>query len=224
MSPKQVQPSASEQKGTSPCATRKSSSVRHYSYNDDCASDDDDDDDEDSDDDSTEKRSRAKILRMTPLDQLGNSTSDDGNFAPVLVRGRTSTSGAHRWSRRKPDPSDNLALDQDEEEVFEEDENIVAESTSGLGSVDLCAKPDKVHSNTSGRANSGARVKSTIDSEKPRSRRSRPAKQRRSKNGIPPKSYLYGRAIPNQTDNICAGCLGRRSEELEHEPIIFCDA
>ena len=35
--------------------------------------------------------------------------------------------------------------------------------------------------------------------------------------------FLYGRAIPSYARETCAGCVGKRDEELGSEPIIICD-
>ena len=35
--------------------------------------------------------------------------------------------------------------------------------------------------------------------------------------------HLYGKSPPIPPLEVCAGCLGKRSKELEHVPIIFCD-
>jgi hypothetical protein len=35
--------------------------------------------------------------------------------------------------------------------------------------------------------------------------------------------FLYGRAIPSFARETCAGCVGKRDEELGSEPIIICD-
>jgi hypothetical protein len=35
--------------------------------------------------------------------------------------------------------------------------------------------------------------------------------------------FLYGKLAPKHTQECCAGCLGKRTEELASDPIIFCD-
>jgi len=37
------------------------------------------------------------------------------------------------------------------------------------------------------------------------------------------KEILYGKCNPSYTAEQCAGCLGKRTKELEHDPILICD-
>jgi hypothetical protein len=37
------------------------------------------------------------------------------------------------------------------------------------------------------------------------------------------RTWLYGRELPHLTESICAACFGKRSQELEDDPILFCD-
>jgi hypothetical protein len=37
------------------------------------------------------------------------------------------------------------------------------------------------------------------------------------------RTWLYGRELHHLTESICATCFGKRSQELENDPILFCD-
>lgn len=161
---------------------------------------------------------KANNVNGTSFEDQDTSDDDDSvdEAEAAPVQHRKSIPGAHRWLRRSEDHQDTVFCDpaRDGYTPFQEGKGAV---------VDTSVDPDPVLSSSLAQGKSSFKPKSKTPA-KPRTRRTKPVKQLIGKNGIPSQSYLYGRAVPHPTENICVGCLGRRSEELEHEPIIFCDA
>jgi hypothetical protein len=201
------------------------------------------------DDESADERRWPKLSRASSQDQRGASTttrkannernpsfenpgtsededaSEGTQAAPAPMQCRKSHPGAHRWPRRREDHENKVLCDADADGEHTP-YNFTTCAVTPIGDLlQESGDHDVVPSSNLVQIKASFTAKSRTPSAKPRTRRAKPTMQCNGKVGPPPPpSYLYGRATPHQTDNICVGCLGRRSEELEHEPIIFCDA